>query len=45
MSEVIAGFKSSDFDYKDQERPEQPKKFKAEEPEALLDEDLCQTLQ
>ena len=36
-------FKSSDFGLEDEERPGQPKKFKDEELEALLDEDCCQT--
>ena len=36
-------FKSGDFSSEDEERPGQPKKFKDEELEALLDEDCCQT--
>ena len=39
----FARFKSGDFGLKDEERPEQPKKFEYEELEALLDEDCCQT--
>ena len=38
----FARFKS-DFGLEDEERPGQPKKFKDEELEALLDEDCCQT--
>ena len=39
----FARFKSGDFGLEDEERPGQPKKFKDEELEALLDEDCCQT--
>ena len=39
----FARFKSGDFGLEDEERPGQPKKFENEEPEALLDEDCCQT--
>ena len=39
----FARFKSSDFGLEDEERPGQPKKFKDEELEALLDEYCCQT--
>ena len=39
----FAQFKSSDFGLEEEERPWQPKKFKDEELEALLDEDCCQT--
>ena len=35
--------KSRDFGLEGEERPGQPKKFKDEELEALLDEDFCQT--
>ena len=36
-------FKNGDFGLEDEERLGQPKKFEDEEPEALLDEDCCQT--
>ena len=39
----FARFKSGDFDFEDEERPGQPKKFEDKELEALLDEDCCQT--
>ena len=39
----FARFKSGDFGLEDEERPGQPKNFKDEELEALLDEDCCQT--
>ena len=37
----FARFKSGDFGLEDEKRPGQPKKFKDEELEALLDEDCC----
>ena len=39
----FARFKSGDIFLENEERPGQPKKFKDEELEALLDEDCCQT--
>lgn len=39
----FARFRSGDFDVKDKERPGQPKKFKDEELQALLDENSCLT--
>jgi len=41
----FARFKSGDFDLEDKERPGQPKKFKDEELEALLEENSSQTLE
>ena len=38
----FARFKSGDFGLEDKGRPGQPKKFKDEELEALLDADCCQ---
>ena len=39
----FARFKSNDLGLEEEERPGQPKKFKDEELEALLDENCCQT--
>lgn len=36
-------FKSGEFDLEDHERPGQPKKFKDDELETLLDKDSCKT--
>ena len=43
LKKWFARFKSGDFGLEDEERPGQPKKFKDEEVEALLDEDCCPT--
>lgn len=40
----VQRFRNGDFDFKDKERSDAPKKFEDEDLESLLDEESCQTL-